>query len=333
MRRKIKPALFIALVVAGAGAAFAAEPAAQEVLHRALALPTVPFEGTISVTYWHSRATTAEEVHIVFNPPNRTRWQFLLPNGRVDREMTTDGDSDQLQIVSPARSFSGDALKSTAKKISEEQEWNLLLSNYDITLGAHDTVAGHACQLVILKPKTSGKPLEKIWVDKKTGVILEIRRVHPATGVAMVSRYVKFTSWEAGDQAAPVVTIDPATEPKEEHPLQLDFLSKEDLDKDGRFAGPVPQSLRDGFIFESADFMQVKGGTVHQLRYTDGLCVLSLFQTEHATRGPKGSKGGALDRNGMLEFFSWNQSQRHYTLMGDVSRDLLQDISRSFQKP
>jgi negative regulator of sigma E activity len=74
--------------------------------------------------------------------------------------------------------------------------------------------------------------------------------------------------------------------------------------------------------------MRMKGETVHQVRYTDGLCVLSLFQTPRPTKKPTEAESG---RNGMLELVTWKQQGRHYTLMGDVSRDMLQDISQSFR--
>ena len=120
---------------------------------------------------------------------------------------------------------------------------------------------------------------------------------------------------------------------KERHPA-ADRLSFEGRDGQRRPALDAGSpSLRDGFIFESADFMHVKGGTVHQVRYTDGLCVLSLFETEKPTRSPTRAKGDTLDRNGMLEFASWSQKGHHYTLMGDVSHDLLQDILAFPEKP
>ncbi|MFA6004210.1 MAG: hypothetical protein WC881_09085, partial [Elusimicrobiota bacterium] len=75
--------------------------------------------------------------------------------------------------------------------------------------------------------------------------------------------------------------------------------------------------------------------------YTDGLAVLSLFLTDRPVRLPADGAGlnarlsppGSMRISSMGKVFSWKRGRQHYTLMSDVSRDLLGRIAEGAVPP
>jgi hypothetical protein len=115
-----------------------------------------------------------------------------------------------------------------------------------------------------------------------------------------------------------------------------DFLSIDELEKATGRETDLPDQLPGGFDFESADFFEVGKDMVRHLRYTDGLAVLSIFLTDRPVRLPAGGNAGAirLSPPGSLRLssagkvFSWRRGRHYYTLMSDVSRELLTRIAQ-----
>ena len=101
----------------------------------------------------------------------------------------------------------------------------------------------------------------------------------------------------------------------------------------------IPAALSGGFVFESADSFNVGKRRVTHARYTDGLTVVSLFLTDRPVRLPKGgivAKGpaslpGTLRASRAGNVLHWRSGPRHYTLMSDVSRELLGDIAKALR--
>ena len=121
-------------------------------------------------------------------------------------------------------------------------------------------------------------------------------------------------------------------------------MSLSDLGKATGKEVPFPSALPAGFAFESADFFHVNRSLVRHARYTDGLAVVSLFATERPVRLPKGgtfsvaapsSRKGAksLRLSSAGRVLSWKRGRLHYTLMGDLSRELMESIASRLKQP
>ena len=158
----------------------------------------------MTVTYWHPRATTtAEEVHVVFNPaPNRTRWQFLLPDGR-DRP----ADDDRRGRQSASDHLAPPQLPAETRPTAPRRT-NLARTGMEspcsrtTTSRSARTTPWPAIRARLVVLETDDRPLKAAGEnlgrqgDKRRDPRDPARPV-PTTGSAMVSRFVKFnSSWD-----------------------------------------------------------------------------------------------------------------------------------------
>ncbi len=139
----VKKALFASLIFLAsfAGAEQASSKDSKSLLKKALAPPHVAYQGHLSVTQWNGKTTKAEEIGVRFSPPHFYRWEFLKPDGGLDRVVVSDGEQEQIHLPKQKKILTGSAAKSSAKQISSVQEWDLLLKNYDILLAGAGVVA------------------------------------------------------------------------------------------------------------------------------------------------------------------------------------------------
>jgi len=292
------------------------------------------------VTEWSGKQTRAEEVEVFYSPTNRYRWEFLAPDGAVSRIAVSDGASEQVLLVQPGKTLRGEAVRASTKLMFPEREKELLLKNYLLSVSGPDTVAGRNAWILLLKPILAGKPHQQLWFDAETQVILAIKRYLPTRQFATLSRFTRFeTTKSLPDELFKLKTAAAAAATGDMGP---DFLSIDELEKATGREIALPESLPGGFAFESADFFEVGKDTVRHLRYTDGLAVLSIFLTDRPVRLPAaGASGlgsrlsppGSLRLSSTGKVFAWKRGQQHYTLMSDVSRDLLERIAAGATPP
>ncbi len=319
MEMKIKLATFI-FVVGTFGVVAAQESEdAQRILQRGLATPTVTYEGFMTVTHWYGTGTKSEEVHVRFSPPNKYRREFLKPDGSIARVVISDGEKEQVELVKQKKTLIGQAAKKLPKQMDPQKEWALLQKNYRLDYLGTDRIAGRPVFVITMTPLSSGKLTQKLWIDKDSGVILESKRFRSNGNFVVLSRYNKFTTSPSFDVALFVINAPAA----EDHEFSPDFLSRDDLHKNTGRETTLPSILPYGFEFESADYFTVDGKAVDHFRYTDGLSVLSVFETASPVRFER-HKTHEMCENGSV--WKTKLRNRNYTVMGDVSRELMEEI-------
>jgi len=303
-------------------------------LDAALSAPERSYQGHMMVTEWFGKQSRAEEVEISYSPINRYRWEFLAPDGSVSRIAVSDGSSEQLVLVNQGRTLQGEAVRSATKLMFPEREKELLLKNYRLSVTGPDKVAGRKVWVLNLRPVVPGKPHQQLWFDAQTQIILAIKRYLPKKRFAASSRFTHFDlKSQLPEELFAVKAASPMPVSSDMGP---DFLSIDELEKATGRETDLPDELPGGFVFESADFFEVGKDTVRHLRYTDGLAVLSIFLTDRPVRLPAGgaaglssllSPPGSLRISSTGKVFAWQRGRQHYTLMSDVSRDLLGRIA------
>lgn len=308
--------IFIALLaVAPLGAAEKSTP--QALLQRAMKPPRLAYQGSMTITQWHGQTTKAENVQVHYYPPRYYRWEFLNPDGSSNRIVESDGTYEQVTLLRQKKILRGAAAQTCSKLMPMNKEWDLLLTNYTLGLAGLDTIAGRPAWALTLTPLVEGKPLQQVWVDKQTGVILAIKRFRPHGELATLSQYTRFdpavpTVWTSGTNNEHLFTTT-------EHGYDPDFLTLDDLQK---IAGDTPQVVRIlpmGFEFESADFFTVKGIPVDHYRYTDGLNVVSIFETAKPVHFKNPTEAAQI--------VQVESNSRHYIVMGELPKETLQKIS------
>jgi outer membrane lipoprotein-sorting protein len=327
-------------------------PKPQRLLEQALNPPDLSFQGRMMVTYWFGRQTRAEELDVYHSPPGRTRREFLAPDGSPSRIVVSDGKKEEIRLIRQGRVIYGAATKSYKKLMGQDKERELLLKNYQLSATGPATVAGRSAWILELKPLVSGKPSQRLSIDQETGLILENKRFLPKKPFAALMRFTQLELKEGLNENLFAMTSSTAQPLPGQRP-EPDFMSLEELkeatghsltdsgggtsaryrlvDRSPRF----PHELPGGFLFESADFFRVGKQTVRHARYTDGLAILSLFETDRPIRLPKAGGpdlgktlgAGALRLSSSGRVLHWKRARRHYTLMGDLSRELLEVLS------
>lgn len=339
-RKATSPRWTLALLLAAASSAAQTPPDPRQLLDDALS-PEVSFKGRMMVTHWFGKQTSAEEVEVYHGPANLYRREFLSPDGAVTRVQVSDGDVEENFSVKHNKVVSGDAVKSYEKIMKPEREMQLLLENYELSVSTKtDEVAGRKAWVLELKPKVAGKPWQKLWIDQQHGLILENKRYLPKRHYAVLSRYSRIEVDDSLDPKLFELSLSSSAVAGTAHGLEPDFMTLDELKKASGKSVSFPPALPDGFVFESSDFFPWGAQTILHARYTDGLAVLSLFQTDKPVRLPKGAtaavapppaKGSSIRLAAVGRVLSWKRGKQYFTLMGDVSSDLLQKVSASLK--
>ncbi len=328
------PLLLLALWFAAPPVAAGALPDAQPLLDAALSAPDRPYQGHLTVTQWSGRQTHAEEVEVYYSPTNRYRWEFLAPDGSVTRSIVSDGANETTWLAHPGKAVTGEAVRTATKLMMPERERELLLKNYRLSVTGPDSVAGRKAWVLVLRPLVAGKPHQLLWIDTETQIILSIKRFLPGMQFATIARFTHFKLNPSLSDVTFKLSIDSSVPVTGD--MTPDFLSIDELEKTTGRETDLPDMLPGGFAFESADYFEVGKEMVRHLRFTHGLAVLSIFLTDKPVNLPRGgmsrpapplSPPGALRLASTGKVYAFQHDRQYYTLMSDVSRDLLEHIA------
>lgn len=331
--------LAAALLAAAARTAAAEEaPAPEALLDAVLSAPAIPYQGHVMVTQWYGKQTRAEEMRVYVLPPDKIRREFLAPDGAVTRVSISDGDVESVRLVRAGKTVVGNAVRSYEKVLPRELERDVLLSNYEMSSSTGEKVAGRPTWRLTMRPKLNGKPWQTLWMDQETKIVLRTKRFLPKRPFASQAQLSSFEPRKPQDPA--LFEVEESTAGViEARGLAPEFLTLDQLNKATGDVADFPPKLPGGFVFESADLLPVGKSKVRHARYTDGLTVVSIFQTDRKVRLPKGGviPSGAASLPGPLhasragKLIQWGGGSRYYTLMGDVSKELVAEIVKALR--
>ncbi len=308
-------------------------PSPDELVDALVNPPDIGYEGKLLIVHWYGKESRAEELRIYRAPNDRIRREFLLPDGTVSRVIISDGESEEVRLVKEKKILKGDAAKTYAKVMPPQTERELLEKNYETFVSSGEKVAGRPAWLLEFRPTVVGKPWQRFWIDAETKVILENKRFLPGKRFAELSRFTHFERKTPGDD---LFQLDVGTgTPIIAKGLEPDFMSLEQLNEATGKNVNFPDELPGGFRFESADFLELGKQTVRHARYTDGLAIVSIFETDKPVRLPRQgtmivynpTQGpSSLRLSSVGKVLNWQRGRKHYTVMSDVSRELLLTI-------
>lgn len=328
----------VALVCAAPRARATPLPGPEALLESVLAPAAVSYQGRVMVTQWYGKQNRAEEMLVFVLPPDHVRREFLAPDGSVTMISVSDGNVESVRLVRSGKTVRGDAARSYDKVLSPEKERELLLANYELSASSAEKVAGRPVWKLTLKPKVASKSWQAFWLDQETRLVLRSKRYMPKRPFASESQFTSFEPRKPQNES--LFQLESSTHGVIAAPaLAPDFMTLEQLRQVTGTKEDIPAQLAGGFVFESADSFTVGKRRVTHARYTDGLTVLSLFLTDRPVRLPKNgalAKGpvplpGTLRASRTGKVLHWHIGPRHYTLMSDVSRELLADIAKALR--
>jgi outer membrane lipoprotein-sorting protein len=152
--------------------------------------------------------------------------------------------------------------------------------NYEARVVGDSSVAGRSARTIEISPKGGGRPVLRLWLDNETGFAL--RRERYNVEGRLTSR-TEYTQVEFGPVIAPDVFTVPAGWETIRAEETESGLSTEQLSARLGFQVRPPAHLPAGYVLVGG--YEKQWGRWHmraaELRYTDGLRILSIFQHRH----------------------------------------------------
>jgi len=205
--------------------------------------------------------------------PPRFAGEQIVDNGHLYRHYVPSANTLE---IGPSRM---QRLRRRVPQVMERIRRGALL----LQLMGTETVAGHACAVVQVKPRSAAPAAwRRFWIDTTTGAQLRIEQYNRNGQRVSVSSYTSIVYNPPMDKQsfrAPVtprtvrvVALDPAP------PLPTIAQAQ----ATGGFPVREPAYLPLGFRFQSASVADYRGKKLVTLRYVNGLNTLSLFETPQA---------------------------------------------------
>src|SRR5262249_38072396 len=99
----------------------ASQPPPETLLDWALQPPQVDYRGRMMFTQWFGKQARAEDVEI-YRSGERSRREFLAPDGTPSRVLISDGERQEVHLVKKGKVLKGDAVGSYEKVMPPEHE-------------------------------------------------------------------------------------------------------------------------------------------------------------------------------------------------------------------
>jgi len=226
------------------------------------------------------------------------------------------------------------------------KEIELIAQNYELELRHWgEKVAGHETDLLIIKPKHTGRSTKHIYFSREKGVILRVEDLDSAGILRDMSVYNRISfdikvvnnKWESLKKEIkpepwhnwPTITLAGAEKVLKKKPIQPTFLPT-------------------GFQLEGLYKLKIRGSQPIRLKYTDGLLDFSIYENadniQSETTNRPSNRG---DRNrerpvikigetsiskyqrGSDNVFRWSSSGIHFYLIGPIPPSELQKVVES----
>lgn len=250
-----------------------------------------------------------------YQRPPRLAGEEIVDNGRFYCHLLPAQDTLEL---SPSRI---QTLRVRVPEVIKQIQSGRLLVQ---TVG-QDTVAGHACIIVQVAARSASPiPWRRFWIDPTNGAQLRIEQ-HEANGeLQSASYYTQITYNPVFDKdtfrlphaggrvvargfAAPALTLD-------------------QVRAQAVFAVPDPTYLPDGYHFQAGSVSEARRGRVIELRYANGVNVLSVFETPDTSS--KGRSRTEHPRQGVL---FGRQTGMKVVIIGNLTNEELDRVLGSLR--
>lgn len=316
----------------------AAPPDAAELLRRSLAPTAASYEGLMTVEVFENGRGTTKQVAVRWQKPGLWRREVLDADGKPAQTAVSDGKREWIHDAARARVWEGEPADPDVKRLSPDDEFDLLTENYEVTAGtAALTVAGRSCWPVELRARAEGRLQRRLCVDKRTGLALSTQDFRPQGELASSARFERLTFPRR--QAKALFKFTPPEGAKVVKRLDADYKALEDAKSSSGMDPKTPGWLPPGYVFESLDVLPRGGSRIIHYRYSDGVNVLSLFQCPPKLKLDFGAKTAQTLRldgaEGTLAWtqegraLGWEKSRARFLLVGPLSAEQMRRVADS----
>jgi len=197
--------------------------------------------------------------------------------------------------------------------------------HYDVSKGGIERVAGHECQLIVLRPKDMLRYGHRFWVDADTGMLLRSETLNARNEPI---QEFEFTQVRIGAKI-------------DQHQLVPRFLASSRawhvVNSGGTAAnlealGWTIKPELPGF-HKMAEMMRTQGGSTHvgHVIYSDGVAAVSVFIEPLKTSMPP----PGLSRRGAINIYSRQVAGHLVTVVGEAPAKSVRQLAESveYRKP
>lgn len=302
--------------------------AAPATFERLVASTQLPYIGELVV----NGKTVLRVMH---GSGDRRRHEVVAPAGMrgeliVDNGKTRWHHSPRTHQVDIAPSELG------AKRLSLSER--LLERNFRLHVLRKEKVAGRAATVVDILPRHAGRPFQRLWMDEATGLPLRVERRTPQ-GVLIAKSEFKSIQVPA---KLPTDAFEFALPPRARVTSTVQMIATgstiADLKTPLPFPIKMPSYMPPGFEVVTVHLFENKGVRSVHWRLSDGLDMLSLFQTDraHKAQRPPGAHDVAIANTqgfvvgqGPHRMLCWDTPEGAFSLVGDLTESELTRIAAS----
>lgn len=284
IHRSLLPLILITLISSQVNAGV---PKANYLLQRMVqTYNSVDFEGRLTLMLQAPGGNQVFEIMIIRKAPDKRRIEVLSPPELAGTGVVINGS----EFV-PLRPGKGRRLPPQFQQpdqVEDIQIYNvqLLSKNYKIRVLDGGKVAGRNTYLLEIDPKNPDRPSSKIWVDTEKNVVLKVEKYDAQKVLQRVTAYsnINFNP-EIDEKIFRIPHRFPDMgrfRPPDREEIWNHNQGNPDLNviRDKvKFGVILPKLMPNGFMLQSINILKIgKEWNVH-LKYTDGLTILSIFQS------------------------------------------------------
>lgn len=290
---------------------------------------TIQLYGRVSTVGVYGDKNVASEIELYWLPPKKIRREFYTHN-QLRLILVADETSEWRYF--PQRNyavFSG----TTAESKMTPTRWKLLQRNYKLHSLGQQKILNRPVELIEITPKSYGNPSRKLWLDKKQPIILRFEQYNCDTKKILTSYFTELNFNKKIDPAlfgiptSAKISKQPATAQRKYQLIEAE--------KYLRYSLKTATYLPIGYIFDGCYLWHPRfrsDGYSIQLRYTDGLNTISIF--EHPVMlGGKGKERPEHDRRWQQGHRGRNEeiSQRKNQPQGRIQREHSSEMREYFE--
>jgi outer membrane lipoprotein-sorting protein len=213
------------------------------------------------------------------------------------------------------------------------------LVSYELKNAPSEPIAGRRAQLYEFHPRQAGsRPVRKVWVDVETGLVLRMEIYSPDNRLFWLSVFEDIDYKSHVSPASFSLKIPAGVKVVESKEGRC--LSREEAEETAGLPLGLPRYLPGGFVEKCVRVRRAEGHGEIQVLYSDGLSLLSLFESSRyrplKSAGPGrsveievGGAPGVWRQLGLVSALHWQSPQAYLTLLGEISRDELLKVAES----
>lgn len=272
--------------------------------------------GMESVWVWRVWRDTTGKMRTELMEPEKGRGNVIISDGKTVWHIIGGG-----KLVIQSR----DVFRAPWEVSLERLD--LLLQNYKVNVLGKGEVSGRDCYVLSFEPYHSFNPSRKVWLATNVYIPLKVEDYNPDGSLVWRMEYEEFNL----DESIPP-SLFQLNLTKESKVINRELSRKgpfklSELPTDLGFTPLLPTWLPPGYIFDKAFVIKLppwRPGVSLQLIYTNGLGVISVFQSKALGEGGRQKQYG----HGKQHMFFMPQ-EVVYKRIGDVDVVLVSRVSRS----